>query len=99
VTDLLAAITAITDPRDFPCCDPKRSTFEHPTPIRVLVWRILSRDDDSNEDHTGILISETSDEITILEDGDAYPTFYPKTTNNGMTLYRMHVIPTKPTTK
>jgi hypothetical protein len=98
VTDLIAAITTITDPRDFPCCTSKRETYITPEPVRVLVWRILSRDDDRNEDHTGTLVSETADEITILEDGDAYPTYYPKRTTTGVTLYRMQVIPTRKAT-
>ena len=86
--DLIGAITAITDPTDFPP-NTKRATYVAPEPVRVLVWRILSRDPDENEDHRGVLIDSTDDEITILEDGDAYPSYYPKRTAAGVTLYRM----------
>jgi hypothetical protein len=92
VTDLEGALDSILFGNDFPCCTSKRETYISPEPVRVLVWRIVSRDPDENEDHYGSLISETFDEITILEDGDAYPTFYPKRTLTGVTLYRMHTV-------
>jgi hypothetical protein len=82
--DPMPAINSILFPQEFDCCQP----------VRVLVWKIISKDPDEYEDHTGALISETENEYTIHEDGHMLPTFYPKRTPNGVTLYRMQTIRT-----
>jgi hypothetical protein len=87
--DLITAIADITDSQNFPN---RRSNFVAQDATRVLCWKILRKDPDEYEDHTGALISETENEYTIHEDGHMLPTFYPKRTPNGVTLYRMQTI-------
>ena len=87
--DLWEVVKNVSDPRNFP---QRRATFVAATPINVIVWRVISRDPDENEDHAGVLIGESLDEITILEPGEAFPRFYPKRTAAGVTLYRMKVL-------
>jgi hypothetical protein len=75
MTDLMPAIENILDPSDYPR---RRETFEAPTAQRVLVWRVVSRDPDENEDHHGALISETTQLFNVQLDGDAFVTAIPK---------------------
>jgi hypothetical protein len=89
MTDLMPTIENILDLSDFPR---RRETFEAPTAQRVLVWRILSRDEDINEDHQGVLISETTHLFNVQLDGDGFVTSFPKVTPSGVTVYRMQRI-------
>jgi hypothetical protein len=89
MTDLMPTIENILDPSDFPR---RRATFEAPTAQRVLVWRILSRDEDLNEDHYGTLIEETAHLFNMQLDGDGFVTSFPKMTATTPRGYRMQKV-------
>ena len=77
MSDVIANIIAITDRRDFPCCD------------RVNMWHIVSRDPDENSDGiTGTLAGETVDDFYVIIDGEETPTPFRKYTTGGVRLWR-----------
>ena len=82
MSDLLAQITAITDPTDFPR---RRATFIPPE--RVTIGRTISRDPDEDDWRTGVLVEETEELFELLLDGDIHTTCFPKYDRAGNRLY------------